>query len=99
MSIDALLATAAGFVLGGLFYGGLWWTVRHLSEFRHPALTLLGSGVLRVAVVLAGFYAVAGGDWRRVLLCLLGFLIARLAVTWATRLPSPSTTAVAAHAP
>ena len=52
---------------------------------------LLASAVLRIGVALGGFYLVAGGDWARMLLCLLGFLLARLAVTWATRLPSPAT--------
>lgn len=98
MILDALLAIASGLVLGLLFYGGLWWTLRKLSELRHPALTLLGSLLLRSGVVLAGFYWVAGGDWRRLLLCLMGFLIGRLAVTWATRIPSPAMSTEAGHA-
>ncbi len=96
---DLLWAISAGFVLGLLFYGGLWWTVRHAADFRRPALTLLGSALLRTAAVLGGFYAVGGGEWSRMLLCLQGFLIARVAVTWATRLPSTSTPAEARHAP
>ena len=88
--IEAGWAIAAGFVLGLFFYGGLWWTVRRAAVFRWPAATLLGSALLRMAVALGGFYWVAGSDWRRMLLCLVGFLIARLAVTWATRLPSPA---------
>ncbi len=96
---EILWAIAAGLVLGVLFYGGLWWTVHHVADFRRPALTLLGSGLLRMATALGGFYWVAGGEWSRILLCLLGFLLARLAVTWATRLPSPSTSREARHAP
>jgi F1F0 ATPase subunit 2 len=98
-------AIAAGFVLGALFYGGLWWTVRHAADFHRPALIVLGSALLRMAAAWGGFYAVAGGEWSRVLLCLLGFLVARLAVTWATRLPAPSpspsapTPTQARHAP
>lgn len=88
--LDTLSAIAAGFGLGLLFFGGLWWTVRHAAGFRHPALTVLGSALLRMAVVTGGFLAVAGGEWSRVLLCLFGFLLARLVVTWATRLPRPS---------
>ena len=94
-----LLAIAAGFVLGLLFYGGLWWTVRRAAVFRWPALAVLASALLRTAAVLGGFYAVAGSDWSRMLLCLVGFLLARLAVTWATRLPSPSRSGEAGHAP
>jgi len=34
---------------------------------------------------LAGLYVVSGGHWDRLLLCLLGFVMARLVVTWLTR--------------
>ena len=96
---DAPWAIAAGFVLGLLFYGGLWWTVRQVTAQRRPALSVLGSALLRMAAVLGGFHWVAGGEWSRLLLCLSGFLLARLAVTWATRLPPRSTPAGAGHAP
>jgi hypothetical protein len=38
-----------------------------------------------MSIALAGFYFVSGGHWERLLLCLLGFVMARLAVTWLTR--------------
>lgn len=97
--LDTLWAIAAGFVLGLLFYGGLWWTVQHATAFRRPALTLLGSALLRIAAVLGGLYLVADGQWSRILLCLLGLVIARLAVTWATRLPSTENSVESCHAP
>lgn len=97
--VNTLWVVTAGFVLGLLFYGGLWWTVRHAADFRRPALSVLGSALLRMAAVLGGFYWVAGGEWSRMLLCLLGLLLARLAVTWATRLPLPQTSSKARHAP
>lgn len=97
--IETLWAISAGFLLGLLFYGGLWWTVQHAAEFRRPALTVLGSALLRIAAVMGGLYLVAGGEWLRMLQCLLGLLIARLAVTWATRLPLPETAVKARHAP
>ncbi len=97
--VDTLWAIAAGFVLGLLFYGGLWWTVRQVAVFRRPARTLLGSALLRMAAVTGGLYLVAGGDGSRLLLCLLGLLLARWAVTWSTRLPSPETSVKTRHAP
>jgi len=45
----------AGTCLGGMFFGGLWLTVRHLPDARRPALRLLGSLLLRFALALAGF--------------------------------------------
>ena len=80
-----VLAGMAGLVLGAVFFGGLWWTVRKGVSSQRPARWFLGSLLLRTGIVLAGFYFVAGGRWERLLPCLLGFVMARLAVTWLTR--------------
>ncbi len=85
--VSMAMVVIAGFALGLIFYGGLWWTVQHLSDFQRPALVLLVGALLRLGSVLGGFYALARGEWSNLLLCLLGFVLARLAVTWATRLP------------
>jgi F1F0 ATPase subunit 2 len=85
MSLSSALATGA--LLGAFFYGGLWWTVRRGVTSRRVALWFLGSLVLRLGVALAGFYFVAGGHWERLLPCLMGFVTARVAVTWLTRPP------------
>jgi len=78
-------ALAMGVLLGAIFYGGLWWTVRQGVSSKRVALWFLGSLLLRMGVALAGFYFVAGGHWERLLLCLLGFVIARVVVTWLTQ--------------
>jgi F1F0 ATPase subunit 2 len=78
-------ALAAGVLLGAIFFGGLWWTVRKGVIAKIPALWFLGSSLLRTGIVLAGFYFVARGDWKKLLLCLLGFLIARVVVLRLTR--------------
>lgn len=78
-------AFAAGVLLGAMFYGGLWWTVRRAVSSKRVALWFLGSLLLRMGLALAGLYFVAGGHWQRLLLCLLGFVLARLAVMWLTR--------------
>lgn len=74
-------ALVAGVLLGGFFFGGLWWTVRKAVSSRQPALWFLGSMLLRTGIVLSGFYFVSEGDWKRLLASLLGFIIARLVVT------------------
>ncbi|MDX1607019.1 MAG: ATP synthase subunit I [Candidatus Competibacterales bacterium] len=82
-----LLAPAAGALLGLMFYGGLWWTVRRLADSRQPALLLAASLLLRGALAAAGLYLVAAGDWRRLLAALAGLLLVRVALTRA--LPTP----------
>jgi F1F0 ATPase subunit 2 len=83
--LTLMFACAAGTALGAVFFGGLWWTIRQGVSSRQPALWFFGSLVLRMGITLAGFYAVAGGRWERVAACLLGFVTARLGVTWLTR--------------
>lgn len=82
-----VLAWAAGVALGAMFFGGLWWTVRKGVSSEHPALWFFGSLLLRTAAALSGFYLAAGSRWERMLSCLLGFVMAKAAVTWVTRAP------------
>jgi len=81
-----LLVVLAGFALGMLFFGGLWWTVQKVLSSSRPTLWLLGSLVLRTTVVLAGLYVVARDDWQKLMFCLLGFIIARVIITGYTGL-------------
>lgn len=89
-SLILSLAWVAGVGLGAIFFGGLWWTVRLGVSSQRPALWFIASSLLRTGIALAGFYFVSGGDWERLLLCLLGFFMARLVVTWLTRPPIAS---------
>jgi len=85
---DLLTLTLAGVVgtgLGAVFFGGLWWTIRQAVSSRQPALWFFGSLLLRMAFILVGFYVVSGTQWERLVACLVGFVMARLAVTWLTR--------------
>lgn len=75
----------AGFGLGVIFFGGLWWTVCKGVASSRPAAWFFVSLSLRMSITLAGFYFVTGGRFDRLLLCLLGFVVARLVVTWQTR--------------
>ena len=74
-----------GLLLGVGFFGGLWWTVQKGLTAKNPALWFFGSTLLRVSLVLGGFYLIARDDWRALLVGLLGFVIARMAVTRFTR--------------
>jgi F1F0 ATPase subunit 2 len=80
-------ALAASLLLGAFFFGGLWWTVIRGVSSPRPALWFLGSMLLRMSITLAGFYFVGREDWQRWLLCLLGFVLARLVVKRLTRPP------------
>ena len=80
-----VVAWMGGGALGTIFFGCLWWTIRKGVASAQPAFWFLGSLLLRMSVVLAGFYFVGHGRWERLVACLLGFLLARFAVTHLTR--------------
>lgn len=73
------LALAMGLALGAIFFGGLWLSIRRGMSSPRPWLWFAGSLLIRLAIVAAGFYFVAGGGWEAMLSCLLGFLLVRQA--------------------
>jgi F1F0 ATPase subunit 2 len=84
-TLSLLFSIFAGVLLGALFFGGLWWTVRSGLASHQPALWFLGSMLVRTAIAVSGFYYVMQGDWRRLAACLAGFLLARICVLRLTR--------------
>ncbi|MEP6882883.1 MAG: ATP synthase subunit I, partial [Dokdonella sp.] len=68
--IPLLLVAAMGFVLGLIFFGGLWWTIQRMLHSERPALWMLGSLLLRMSIALYGFWLIGGHDWKRMLVCL-----------------------------
>lgn len=100
--LQLLLAACAGSLIGMIFFGGLWWTVHKRMMSRHAAFWFLGSLILRVGIALAGFYFIGRNDWKMMLACLFGFVVARFVVIRLTgsrfQYPASSTTEVH-HAP
>jgi F1F0 ATPase subunit 2 len=81
----SVLVFAGGCVLGIVFFGGLWFTVKKSVAVKNPALWIFSSFFIRVIVTMTGFYFIAAGSWQRILICLLGFILARFFVIHVTR--------------
>ncbi len=72
------IALFLGAVLSGIYFGALWLTLRRLTHSRRPAVLLTLSLLVRLALLLTGFYLIlVGGHWDRLLAALLGFITAR----------------------
>jgi len=100
--LSALLsALAAGVVLGTMYFGGLWWTVGRGIGSPFAARWFLLSLLARTGGAMIGFYLVGRGSWQRLLVCLLGFIIARHIVTrfTADATARPRSSGSAKHAP
>lgn len=84
---NIFLSFVAGCALGGLFFGGLWWTVNRLNRVKYPSLLILASFFLRTATVLAVLFLFlrGGGGWPAAAAALAGFLLVRLALVFLIR--------------
>lgn len=74
-----VMAFVAGLVLGVVNFGGLWMTVRAMAGSARPGVLFAMSFVVRMSIVAAGFYLVMGGEWQRLLACVVGFFLMRVA--------------------
>jgi F1F0 ATPase subunit 2 len=80
-----MLAFLVGVLVGAVFFGGLWWTVRRALLSNLAGVWFAGSFLIRTAIALGGFYVAGQGDWRRLVSSVAGFLVARLLVVQLTR--------------
>jgi F1F0 ATPase subunit 2 len=86
------MAFFGGALIGALFFGGLWWTIRRVQDAPRPAMTLLASSAARMVIALGGLYLVAWGRWERLLIAVAGFVIARIVVVHTFGAPQAAST-------
>jgi F1F0 ATPase subunit 2 len=100
--VSFLPAFIVGLLLGGIFFGGLWWTIQKALVSANPALWFICSLLFRTAITVSGFYLIAAGSWQKLLACLSGFLLVRFMMTRSKRLAIPKPTLInkeSHHAP
>jgi F1F0 ATPase subunit 2 len=78
---DYLIPFIAGIFISVFYHSGLWWTVKSLPRSRSPVLLSIGSFSLRMTVTMAVFYIVMQNDWRRLAVCLAGFMAVKFVMT------------------
>lgn len=75
---ELAIAVVGGLLLGVVFYGGLWVTVSRLDTVRNPALWMLASLIVRMAVALGGlFILIRMGGWVAAMIALAAMLLVR----------------------
>jgi F1F0 ATPase subunit 2 len=72
-----VFAFAVGLALGAFFSLNLWSSVRRMTDDETPWYILYGNFMLRISVVLLGFYLVMDGHWERMMAALAGFVLMR----------------------
>jgi F1F0 ATPase subunit 2 len=74
-----------GLLLGCLFFGGLWFTIKKGVHASRPGLLFLFSFVLRTALVLGVFYFLARESAICLILSAIGFMLSRPLVGYLTK--------------
>jgi len=77
MGYPFLVPFTAGMVLGVIHFAGLWVTLRRLPDLRRPFTVLIGSFLVRTALVMAGFFLVLSGGLGELAAALAGFIAIR----------------------
>ncbi|MGD0819579.1 MAG: ATP synthase subunit I [Desulfomonilia bacterium] len=67
----------AGMALGAFFSLNLWSSVRRMTDEQTPWYFMYSSFMLRILVVVLGFYLVMAGRWERLVAAFLGFVLVR----------------------
>lgn len=78
-------AFLVGIALGAFYFGGLYFSIKKLTEVKYPRLLMLISWVFRMLVLLGVFLYVARGGFQQILLALLGLMLMRLVITQITK--------------
>ncbi|QDU10727.1 ATP synthase subunit I [Gimesia aquarii] len=84
--LQLLVSLGTGLLLGALFFGGLWLTIKKLTKVSQPWLLFLLSGLSRTVITLCGFWFIGislspNHQWQRIVICLLGFMMMRFFFT------------------
>ena len=72
-----LVVFMAGMALGAFYFLNLWRTLSKMTTEPNPTALMITNFVLRMAVVLTGFFLIMAGRWERALAAMLGFLLMR----------------------
>lgn len=72
-----VVAALAGILFGVVYFGGLWLTIQKLGQMDRPILLLMGSFIVRLGLVLVGFYLVSNGRLELLAVSLVTFFLTR----------------------
>jgi F1F0 ATPase subunit 2 len=78
LALGIFIALVVGAAIGAAHFGGLWLTLRALSDAKRPALLGMVSFLGRLVITAGGFVALAYfGEWYHVVLALAAAIAVR----------------------
>lgn len=77
--VNLVASLLLGAILSGIYFGGLWFTLRYLASHRWSTLLYMVSLVARMALLGYAIYLVLiMSNWIHVLTMLIGFISVRI---------------------
>jgi len=70
-----------GVLLGFFYFGGLWMTLKHIPRSKKPKSWLFLSFIVRISLILVGFWAIVRSNPVAFMLTFLAFFITRFILT------------------
>lgn len=74
--ITLIIAFLFGLLIGLFYFGGLWVTIRKITQMKAGLALTMVSFLIRLLVSMFLFYFVLKmGDWRHLIAALVGFIL------------------------
>ena len=79
--LSTLFSLSMGVGLGGLYFGGLWWTLKGIHQKNRPFGFIAISYLARTGICLVGFWLVLRHGIAALILSLIVFTLVRFILT------------------
>lgn len=81
-SVQLVACGLVGAMASLAYFGSLWWTVRRLPTVGNPLLAYVLSLLLRMMVLLTGFYFLMQLGFASFAMAFACFILVRMLITW-----------------
>lgn len=83
-----IVSFLVGLVLGVIYFGGLYYSTKKFNTVKSPALFMVISFIIRMGILVLGFYYLTKTDYKNVLLGLVGVILVRYIMIFKAKEPS-----------
>ncbi len=81
-----------GIILGIIFFGGLYLTVKKINQVKNPSVLFISSFIIRIALLLGGLYYISKKGYLGVLFALVGIILVKFVMIFIINKPNEKST-------
>lgn len=71
-----------GMLLGLVYFGGLYLSIKRMSESKYPAMLMTLSFIIRMGILIGIFFYLSKDGYKNMLFALLGVILTRFILTF-----------------